>query len=164
MPGCLRNKGIRAHLHGLVRATDPVRAASCSNHSACISLGLGESTQGTSIDDKVDSRLFLHSTVFFPKDSYLGELRLFLCVQGVANVRRLGYTGACSVRRAGGCARRPDVLKHFRIFAQLRPTPSGSDFPYTEMPARPRVDFIYKKNFRAVIDRGTMRSKMAIFK
>ena len=44
-----------------------------------------------------------------------------------------------------------------------RPTPSGSDFPYTEMPARPRVDFIYTKNFRAVIHRGTMRQKNAIF-
>ena len=32
------------------------------------------------------------------------------------------------------------------------------------MLARPRVDFIYTKNFRAVIHRGTMRQKIAIFK
>ena len=29
---------------------------------------------------------------------------------------------------------------------ELRPTPCGSDFPYTEMPARPRSDFPYTKN------------------
>ena len=64
-------------------------------------------------------------SLFSPKDSYLGELRLFLCVQGVANVRRLGCTGACSARRAGGCWAQPDVNKHSRF--DLRPTPSGSD-------------------------------------
>ena len=47
--------------------------------------------------------------LFSQKDSYLGELRLFVCVQGVANVRRLGCTGDCSVRRAGGCTGQPDV-------------------------------------------------------
>ena len=43
---------------------------------------------------------------FFPKDSYLGELRFFLWVQVVAIFRRLGSAGDFLFRRAGGCRRR----------------------------------------------------------
>ena len=33
-------------------------------------------------------------------------------MQGVANVRRLGCTGDCAVRRAGRCTGQPEAIKH----------------------------------------------------
>ena len=44
------------------------------------------------------------SCFFFPKDSYLGVLMIFLQVQQVANLRRLGCAGAVVLRPAELCA------------------------------------------------------------
>ena len=82
--------------------------------------------------------------VFSPKDSYLGVLRLFLWVQEVARIRRLGSVGEIS--EPAGELWAADCLQ---IWVVGRPAPGGfppgpgSDCIYTEIADARRSDFIY---------------------
>ena len=107
--------------------------------------------------------LLLTRVPFFPKDSYLGVLRLFLWVLEVARIRRLGSVGEVSAPAEELCG--PDFLQIWVvppaareefprtsgsdcIYAEIADA-RGSDFIYTEIADARRSDFIYTEMRRA---------------
>ena len=90
---------------------------------------------------------------FFPKDFYLGALRLFLRVQAAASAsplifrRRLGYVRWISISRDPRGAQDFDwVALPCNVYLcrnSLAATRPRLDSIYTEMAARRRFDFIY---------------------
>ena len=96
--------------------------------------------------------------VFFPKDSYLGVLMIFLQVQQVANLRRLGCAGAVVLRPAELCT------GNIHPGAPIRPAnqtsesnapKSGSNFIYTKIAGRAAIGlYLHKDRSRFRRGRG----------
>ena len=95
-------------------------------------------------------KVFKSWQTFFPKDSYLGALRLFLRVQAAASASPPQFSspaGQCRVNldRPGSSGRTrfwPSCSALRQISRNsLAATPSRSDFIYTEMVARRRFEF-----------------------
>ena len=93
---------------------------------------------------------------FFPKDSYLGALRLFLRVQAAASAsplifrRRLGYVRWISISRDPRGAQDFDwvALPGSIFFSRnsIAPTRPRFDFIYTKSSGRRGLSFRYTKN------------------
>ena len=83
---------------------------------------------------------------FFPKDSYLGALRLFLRVQAAASASPLIFVAGWAM---SGESRSAEILGAHKILTELlcpsrnslAPTRPRFDFIYTEMAALRKIEF-----------------------